>query len=121
MPYFTYSQGPDPNAEYWGRDPDNYAKIPGTAAEKEEYLLAKNVKSIRIYSEAAVDEEAVTGDLTEDPETWEEIRNNQKVFRKKPSWFRVEITLSVPENLRNGATKDENTDRTFSRVFQLDQ
>ncbi len=85
-----------------------YAKTPSNALGKEEFLLVENVKHIRIFSDAAWDEE-----IKADPST--------RVFRKKPSWFRVEVTLSVPENLRNGATADENTDRTFSRVFQMDR
>ena len=125
MPYFGFLDEEDPNAEYRGRDPENYAKTPDTDAEKEEFLIAENVKSIRIYSDAAVDEEAITGipygEWDEEIEEYVSKKENQKVFRKKPSWFRVEITISVPENLRNGATKDENTDRSFSRVFQLDQ
>ncbi len=90
-----------------GKDPDFYAKIPDTEAEQEEFLLVENVKSIRVFSDAAFDDE--------------ETGATDCVFRKKPSWFRVEITLSVPENLRNGATADENTNRTFSRVYQLDR
>ncbi len=90
-----------------GKDPDFYAGIPVTEADKEEYLLVENVKAIRIFSDAAFDDE--------------ETDSNAFVFRKKPAWFRVEITLSVPENLRNGATADESSNRTFSRVFQLDR
>lgn len=90
-----------------GKDPDFYAAIPAAVTDQEEFLLVKNVKSIRVFSDAAFDDE--------------ETGASDFIFRKKPSWFRVEITLSVPENLRNGATKDENTNRTFSRVFQLDR
>lgn len=84
-------------------DEDWYAEIPSDDNEKEEYLVAENIKSIRIYSDAAVDED--------------NHAYNKAFIPSAPKYIRINVVFSVPVNLRNGATTTEDTDRTFSRVF----
>ncbi len=100
-----------------GMDLTWYYDDTDTPADQEDFLLVSNIQSLKIFSDAAYDDDAPWFDASDT------IWNGKDpwLFRKKPSWFRVEVTLSVPENLRNGATADENTDRTFSRVFQMDR
>ncbi|MCQ2396394.1 MAG: hypothetical protein MJ106_01700 [Lentisphaeria bacterium] len=75
----------------------------GAAADAdEEYLVADNIKSIQIFSDAAVKEDNTAYDKAFIPFA--------------PKYIRVNV-FSVPVNLRNGAATTEDTDRTFSRVF----
>ena len=44
--------------------------------------------------------------------------NSAKGGLQRPQWIKLVITLHIPEDLRNGATNDENaTDRTFTKLF----
>ena len=90
-----------------GDTPDWYAPEPAAEADKEEYLLAENIQSITVLSDAARDEDG-------NPRT-------ANPLRVRPRFLRVTITFSIPETLRNGARRTENTDMTFSRVFLLNQ
>lgn len=90
-----------------GDTPDWYAPEPDAEADKEEYLLAENIQSITVLSDAARDEDG-------NPRT-------ANPLRVRPRFLRVTITFSIPETLRNGARRTENTDMTFSRVFLLNQ
>lgn len=88
--------------------PDWYCVKPsevsgGTAEDDDEYLVADNIKSIKIFSDAAVDEDNNV--------------YNKAFIPSAPKYIRVNVVFSVPVNLRNGATTTEDTDRTFSRVF----
>ena len=90
-----------------GDTPDWYAPEPAAEADKEEYLLAENIQSITVLSDAARDEDG-------NPRT-------ANPLRVRPRFLRVTITFSIPETLRNGARRTENTDMTFSRVFLLNK
>lgn len=95
-----------PQAEIDGKkatDADWYATVPTT--DKEDYLVAQNIKSIQIFSDAAVDEDTNL--------------HNMAFIAYTPKYIRVNVVFSVPLNLRNGAASTEDTDRTFSRVFLI--
>lgn len=80
--------------------PDWYCVAPSS---QDDYLVAENIESIQIFSDAAVDED-------NSPHT-------SAFIPSVPKYIRVNVVFSVPLNLRNGAANSEDTNRTFSRVF----
>ena len=80
------------------------------STDDEEYLVADNIQSIQIFSDAAWVKDDGSSEIP--------VKSNP--ILEKPSIVRVTVTFEIPKTLKAGMNgSDVNTDRTFSRVFRL--
>ena len=82
------------------------------STDDEEYLVADNIQSIQIFSDAAW--------VKDDGSGSDSIPVRSNPILEKPSVVRVTVTFEIPKTLKAGMNSSGvNTDRTFSRVYRL--